>query len=55
LAGILKRICTDPARARRLGDRARAIAQDYSWRTIALRHLHLYQTLRTGKILRQSA
>jgi glycosyltransferase involved in cell wall biosynthesis len=55
LAGILRRIFTEPGRARRLGDQARAIVQDYSWRTIALRHVHLYQTLRTGKILRQSA
>jgi glycosyltransferase involved in cell wall biosynthesis len=55
LSEVLKRIFSNPARARRLGEQARSIAPDFSWRTIALRHVHLYQTLRTRKILRLSA
>jgi glycosyltransferase involved in cell wall biosynthesis len=55
LSEVLKRIFSNPARARRLGEEARGIVPDYSWQTIALRHVHLYQTLRKGNILRLSA
>jgi glycosyltransferase involved in cell wall biosynthesis len=55
LSGILKQIFRYPAQARHLGEEGRRIVVDYSWRTIAFRHLHLYQTLQTAAGRRRSA
>lgn len=45
LAAGLRQLLDDRAASRRLGEQARAAAQDYGWPSIARRHLALYQQL----------
>jgi phosphatidyl-myo-inositol alpha-mannosyltransferase len=46
LAAAMKQLFADPAAARRMGDNARRVAQRYKWRSVAERHLELYEELR---------
>jgi glycosyltransferase involved in cell wall biosynthesis len=55
LARVVTRLLTTPNQARGLSSRVRKIAQGYSWRSIALRHLHLYETLVSGERFQMSA
>jgi glycosyltransferase involved in cell wall biosynthesis len=45
LAAAFAKVFADPGLAQRLGERARVVAQNYSWTSIARRHLDLYQQL----------
>jgi glycosyltransferase involved in cell wall biosynthesis len=49
LARAMQAAWDDPIQTAVLGERARAMAQAYSWRAIALRHLTLYEKLRSEK------
>jgi glycosyltransferase involved in cell wall biosynthesis len=46
LAGALRRVFADPARAGRLGEAAREVAGAYSWQAVARQHLRLFDELR---------
>ncbi len=48
LAAALRTTFADQPRTRRMGEHARRVAQEYSWRGIALRHLRLYEELRSA-------
>jgi glycosyltransferase involved in cell wall biosynthesis len=55
LATALDKIVSDRALARRYGEEAARLAQQYSWRTIAERHLALYAELRARRKLPRAA
>ncbi|HEY2839863.1 MAG TPA: glycosyltransferase family 4 protein [Pirellulales bacterium] len=55
LAAALDRIVSDRALAERFGAEALRVAQQYSWRTIAERHLALYSELRERRKLPRAA
>ena len=46
LARAMGELFESPQRAAEMGERARIIAQDYSWDSIARRHIQLYEQLR---------
>jgi len=55
LAAALDRIVADRALARRYGAEAARLSEQYSWRTIAERHLALYSELRERRKLSRAA
>lgn len=50
LAAAMSRMLAEPEVARRLGENARAVAQDYSWDAVARAHVELYEQARAGYI-----
>jgi glycogen synthase len=50
LANAIKALSANPAKTRQFGDRARELAQDFSWRSIASRHLQLYNQLAAAPV-----
>ncbi len=55
LAQAIDTLVADEAMARRFGERAHRVAQNFGWRTIAERHLELYQSLTAAPALRIAA
>jgi glycosyltransferase involved in cell wall biosynthesis len=48
LAAAMQKMRDDPASAREMGSQSRAVAQHYSWDSVARRHLALYEELISG-------
>lgn len=45
LAGLLRPLFADPERCRQMGAEAHQVARDYSWESVAAKHLELYRRL----------
>ena len=51
LAAAMAKMCADPERTRRMGERAHALAKEFSWENIAGRHLELFEQMRGSRRL----